>query len=32
MALLQKHNALIHEQIRAFGGFEVKTVGDGFMR
>ncbi len=31
MALLQKHNALIRQQVRAHGGFEVKTIGDGFM-
>ncbi len=31
LALLQKHNALIREQIKAHGGFEVKTIGDGFM-
>ncbi len=31
MALLQQHNALVREQIRAHGGFEVKTIGDGFM-
>jgi class 3 adenylate cyclase len=29
--LLRKHNALIREQIRAHDGFEVKTMGDGFM-
>ncbi len=29
--LLNKHNALIREQLRAHGGFEVKTMGDGFM-
>jgi class 3 adenylate cyclase len=29
--LLRRHNALIREQIRAHGGFEVKTMGDGFM-
>ena len=29
--LLRKHNALIREQLRAHGGFEVKTMGDGFM-
>jgi len=29
--LLRKHNALIREQIRAYGGYEVKTMGDGFM-
>jgi len=29
--LLRTHNALIREQLRAYGGFEVKTMGDGFM-
>jgi class 3 adenylate cyclase/tetratricopeptide (TPR) repeat protein len=29
--LLRKHNALIREQVRAHGGYEVKTMGDGFM-
>jgi class 3 adenylate cyclase len=29
--LLRRHNALVREQIRAHGGFEVKTMGDGFM-
>ena len=29
--LLRKHNALIREQLRAYGGYEVKTMGDGFM-
>jgi predicted ATPase/class 3 adenylate cyclase len=29
--LLRKHNALIREQLRAHGGYEVKTMGDGFM-
>jgi class 3 adenylate cyclase len=29
--LLRTHNALIREQIRAHGGYEVKTMGDGFM-
>jgi class 3 adenylate cyclase len=29
--LLRTHNALIREQIRAYDGFEVKTMGDGFM-
>ena len=29
--LLRKHNGLIRDQIRAFGGYEVKTIGDGFM-
>jgi class 3 adenylate cyclase len=29
--LLRKHNGLIREQIKAHDGFEVKTMGDGFM-
>jgi class 3 adenylate cyclase len=29
--LLRRHNALIREQIKAHDGFEVKTMGDGFM-
>jgi class 3 adenylate cyclase len=29
--LLRKHNALIREQLHAHGGYEVKTMGDGFM-
>jgi class 3 adenylate cyclase/tetratricopeptide (TPR) repeat protein len=29
--LLHRHNALIRTQVRAHGGFEVKTLGDGFM-
>jgi class 3 adenylate cyclase len=29
--LLHKHNALIREQLRVYGGYEVKTMGDGFM-
>jgi class 3 adenylate cyclase len=29
--LLRWHNALIRTQLRAHGGFEVKTLGDGFM-
>ncbi|HYM14988.1 MAG TPA: protein kinase [Dehalococcoidia bacterium] len=29
--LLRKHNALIREQLKAYGGYEVKTMGDGFM-
>jgi class 3 adenylate cyclase len=29
--LLNKHNALIREQLQAHDGFEVKTMGDGFM-
>src|SRR3990172_788959 len=31
MALLQSHNDLVRAQVRAHGGFEVKTMGDGFM-
>lgn len=30
-ALLREHNTLIREQLRAHEGFEVKTMGDGFM-
>jgi class 3 adenylate cyclase len=29
--LLRTHNAIIREQLRAHGGYEVKTMGDGFM-
>jgi class 3 adenylate cyclase len=29
--LLRKHNALIRQQLQAHGGYEVKTMGDGFM-
>jgi predicted ATPase/class 3 adenylate cyclase len=29
--LLYKHNALIREQLKAHDGYEVKTMGDGFM-
>jgi len=29
--LLRKHNALIREQLHAHDGYEVKTMGDGFM-
>ena len=29
--LLRKHNVLIREQLRAHDGYEVKTMGDGFM-
>ena len=31
MEVLREHNAIIREQIKAFGGFEVKSEGDGFM-
>ena len=29
--LLRRHNALIREQLRTHEGYEVKTMGDGFM-
>jgi class 3 adenylate cyclase len=29
--LLRKHNGLIREQLQAHEGYEVKTMGDGFM-
>jgi predicted ATPase/class 3 adenylate cyclase len=29
--LLRRHNSLIRERLNAHGGFEVKTMGDGFM-
>jgi eukaryotic-like serine/threonine-protein kinase len=29
--VLREHNGLIREQLRAHDGFEVKTMGDGFM-
>jgi class 3 adenylate cyclase len=29
--LLHKHNALIRAQLKAHDGYEVKTMGDGFM-
>jgi class 3 adenylate cyclase len=29
--LLRRHNALIRTQLRAHDGYEVKTMGDGFM-
>ncbi len=29
--VLREHNAIIREQIKAHGGFEVKSEGDGFM-
>ena len=31
MEVLREHNAIIREQIKAHGGFEVKSEGDGFM-
>ena len=31
LELLNEHNAIIREQLAAHGGFEVKSVGDGFM-
>jgi eukaryotic-like serine/threonine-protein kinase len=31
MALLREHNAIVREQVKAHGGFEVKSAGDGFM-
>jgi serine/threonine protein kinase/class 3 adenylate cyclase len=31
MEVLREHNAIIREQVRAHGGFEVKSEGDGFM-
>jgi len=31
MELLGTHNAIIREQVAAHDGFEVKSVGDGFM-
>jgi eukaryotic-like serine/threonine-protein kinase len=31
MDVLREHNAIVREQLRAFGGFEVKSEGDGFM-
>ena len=31
MRVLREHNAIIREQIKAHGGFEVKSEGDGFM-
>jgi class 3 adenylate cyclase/tetratricopeptide (TPR) repeat protein/DNA polymerase III delta prime subunit len=29
--LLREHNQIIRDQVRAHGGFEVKSQGDGFM-
>ncbi|MBW3536692.1 MAG: nuclear transport factor 2 family protein [Actinobacteria bacterium] len=31
MSLLRKHHDLVREQVVAHGGFEVKSMGDGFM-
>ncbi len=31
MDVLREHNAIVREQIKAYGGFEVKSEGDGFM-
>jgi class 3 adenylate cyclase/DNA-binding CsgD family transcriptional regulator len=31
LELLRAHNAIVREQVRAHGGYEVKTEGDGFM-
>jgi class 3 adenylate cyclase len=31
MDVLRDHNAIIREQLKAHGGFEVKSEGDGFM-
>jgi class 3 adenylate cyclase len=31
LELLRAHNRVVREQIGAFGGFEVKSQGDGFM-
>jgi class 3 adenylate cyclase len=31
LELLSDHNAIIHEETSAHGGFEVKSQGDGFM-
>jgi class 3 adenylate cyclase len=29
--VLRGHNAIVRHQVAAFGGFEVKSLGDGFM-
>jgi class 3 adenylate cyclase/DNA-binding CsgD family transcriptional regulator len=31
LEVLRAHNAIVREQVRAHGGYEVKTEGDGFM-
>jgi class 3 adenylate cyclase len=31
LELLRAHNAVVRDQVKAFGGFEVKSQGDGFM-
>ena len=31
LELLRAHNRVVRDQIQAFGGFEVKSQGDGFM-
>jgi class 3 adenylate cyclase len=31
LEVLRAHHALVREQVRAHGGFEVKSQGDGFM-
>ena len=31
MEVLREHNAIVREPIKAHGGFEVKSEGDGFM-
>lgn len=31
MEVLREHNAIVREKLKAHGGFEVKSEGDGFM-
>jgi class 3 adenylate cyclase len=31
LELLRAHNRIVREQVHSFGGFEVKSQGDGFM-
>ncbi len=31
MQVLREHNAIVREKLKAHGGFEVKSEGDGFM-